>query len=94
MKVLRFATPLCLFLLAIPAGSRLQAQLAAPNESGVSMGHVHLIAHDVEGMRRFFIALGGTSLQDGRLIEFPGVFIMVSQGEPTGGTAGSKNPTG
>jgi catechol 2,3-dioxygenase-like lactoylglutathione lyase family enzyme len=71
------------------SGTRLHAQLAPPNEAGVSMGHIHLTAHDVEGMRQFFISLGGTPLQNGRLIQFPGVYIMVSQGEPTGGTAGS-----
>src|SRR4029450_10369251 len=43
----------------------------------------------VEGMRRFFVAMGGTSLQNGRLIQFPGAFIMVREGEPTGGSAGT-----
>ena len=68
---------------------RVHAQLQPPNEMGVTMGHVHLIAHDVDGMRKFFVGLGGTSIEDGRLIEFPGIFIMVSEGEPTAGTAGS-----
>jgi catechol 2,3-dioxygenase-like lactoylglutathione lyase family enzyme len=73
----------------ILASPRVQAQLAPANESGVSMGHIHLIAHDVDGMRDFFVKLGGVSLQNGRLIQFPGVFIMVTQGDPTAGTAGS-----
>ena len=30
------------------------AQLAAPGEGGVAMGHVHLTAKDVEASRRFF----------------------------------------
>jgi catechol 2,3-dioxygenase-like lactoylglutathione lyase family enzyme len=70
-------------------GPRAHAQLAPFGQSRAVMGHIHLLAHDVEAMRRFFVNLGGTSLQNGRLIQFPGVFIMVSQGEPTGGTAGS-----
>jgi catechol 2,3-dioxygenase-like lactoylglutathione lyase family enzyme len=89
MKTLGFAAILTLCLVAAAAGRAPVAQLAAPNDNGVSMGHIHLTAHDVDGMRKFFVALGGTSRQNGRLIQFPGVFIMVSQGEPTGGTAGS-----
>jgi len=89
MKTLRFATMLTLCLVLAVAGRAAHAQLAAPNESGVSIGHIHLTAHDVDGMRKFFVALGGTPLQDGRLIQFQGIFIMVNQGEPTAGTAGS-----
>jgi hypothetical protein len=59
------------------------AQLAAPGEAGVAMGHVHLVARDVEASRRFFTALGGTPVQNGmlQLIQFSGVFIMLRQGE-------------
>ena len=67
------------------------AQLAAPGEAGVTMGHVHLVARDLDASRRFFTALGGTPVQNGSLemIRFPGVFILLRQGEPTGGTVGS-----
>ena len=44
---------------------RAHAQLAAPGEGGVAMGHVHLTAKDVEASRRFFTALGGTPVQNG-----------------------------
>jgi len=71
------------------AAPRVHAQLTTFSDTGVVMGHVHLLAQDVEGMRRFFVALGGTSLQNGRLIQFPGVYIMVNRGEPAAGTAGS-----
>ena len=55
------------------------------------MGHVHLVARDLEASRRFFTALGGAAVQNGTLqmIQFPGVFILVRQAEPTGGTVGS-----
>jgi catechol 2,3-dioxygenase-like lactoylglutathione lyase family enzyme len=55
------------------------------------MGHVHLVARDLESSRRFFTALGGMPVQNGSLqmIQFPGVFILVRQAEPTGGTVGS-----
>jgi catechol 2,3-dioxygenase-like lactoylglutathione lyase family enzyme len=89
MKTRGFTTLLTLCLVLAGAGRSALAQLAAPNGNGVALGHIHLTAHDVDGMRKFFVALGGTPLQEGRLIQFPGVFIMVSQGEPTAGTAGS-----
>ena len=68
-----------------------QAQLAAPGDAGVTMGHVHLAARDVEASRRFFTALGGTAVQNGsiQMMQFPGVFILLRQAEPTGGTVGS-----
>ena len=68
-----------------------KAQLVQPGEAGVAMGHLHLVARDVEAGRRFFTALGGTPVQNGtlQLIQFPGVFVMLRQGEPTGATVGS-----
>jgi catechol 2,3-dioxygenase-like lactoylglutathione lyase family enzyme len=68
-----------------------EAQLAPLGEGGVAMGHVHLVARDMEGTRRFFTALGGTPVQNGTLqmIQFPGVFVLVRQAEPTAGTVGS-----
>ena len=67
------------------------AQLAAPGEGGVAMGHIHLVARELDASRRFFTALGGSPVQNGTLqmIQFPGVFILVRQAEPTGGTVGS-----
>ena len=75
-------------LMAMP----LLAQLAAPTGSrGVAMGHLHLIVRDVDAQRKFWVALGGTPVKNGtlELIEFPGVYIMLRQGEPTGGSVGS-----
>jgi catechol 2,3-dioxygenase-like lactoylglutathione lyase family enzyme len=68
-----------------------EAQLASPGEGGVAMGHVHLVARDVEASRRFFTSLGGMPVQNGslQLIQFPGVFVMLRQAEPTAGTVGS-----
>jgi catechol 2,3-dioxygenase-like lactoylglutathione lyase family enzyme len=74
-------------LSAIPA----RAQLASPNAAGVAMGHLHLRTKDVEASRKFWTTLGGVPVQNGglQLILFPGVFVMLSAGEPSGGTAGS-----
>ena len=79
------------FVVALLWTSPSHAQLAATGEGGVAMGHLHLVAKDVEASRRFFTSLGGTPVQNGtlQLIQFPGVFVMLRQAEPTGGTVGS-----
>src|SRR3977135_575153 len=56
------------------------AQLAPPNDAGVTMGHVHLAVKDVEAQKRFWsTTMGGTAVQNGplSLIQFPGAFIML-----------------
>jgi catechol 2,3-dioxygenase-like lactoylglutathione lyase family enzyme len=70
---------------------RAEAQLAAPGESGVVQGHLHLSARDPETAQKFWAMLGGTPVQNGtlQLIQFPGTFVMVRKAEPTGGTVGS-----
>jgi catechol 2,3-dioxygenase-like lactoylglutathione lyase family enzyme len=77
-----------LMLTAAPA----RAQLAEPNQVGVTMGHVHLVVRDVEAQKQFWVSmLGGTVVKNGplELIKFPGVFIMLRKGEPTAPPAGS-----
>jgi catechol 2,3-dioxygenase-like lactoylglutathione lyase family enzyme len=68
------------------------AQLSAPNESGISMGHVHLIVKDVDAQKKAWIdGFGAESIKAGQLdlLKLPGIFIIVSKGEPNGGTNGS-----
>lgn len=75
-------------LAALPAG----AQLAPPNSAGVRMGHIHLFVKDVDAQKTFWTAtMGGTVVQNGplMLIQFPGVYIMLRQADPTGPPAGS-----
>ncbi len=43
------------------------AQLAAPNASGVAMGHLHYRVRDVEANKKFWIALGGEEIRSVRL---------------------------
>jgi len=73
---------------ALPA----RADLAAPNALGVSMGHVHLVVKDVEAEKKFLVLLGGVPVSNGTLqmIQFPGVFINLREGMPSGGTIGSR----
>ena len=79
------------FVLSLVVTSRADAQLAAPGESGVVQGHIHLAVRDVEAQQKFWAMLGGTPVQNGtlQLIQFPGTFVMLRKGEPTGGTVGS-----
>jgi catechol 2,3-dioxygenase-like lactoylglutathione lyase family enzyme len=70
----------------------LPAQLAAPNADGISMGHIHLAVKDVEAHKQFWTTMmGGTLVKNGPLemIQFPGVYILLRQAEPTGPPAGS-----
>jgi catechol 2,3-dioxygenase-like lactoylglutathione lyase family enzyme len=78
-------------VLAFSSHARVHAQLAAPGASGVVMGHLHLVVKDIEAHRKFWAALGGTPVQNGtlQLVQFPGVFVMLRQAEPAGGTVGS-----
>jgi extradiol dioxygenase family protein len=66
-------------------------QLAPPGPAGVVMGHLHLTARDGAEGRKFWTAMGGAAVQNGtlQLIQFPGTFVMIRQGQPTAGSAGS-----
>jgi catechol 2,3-dioxygenase-like lactoylglutathione lyase family enzyme len=75
-------------LLATPA----YAQLTMANQLGVTMGHIQLIVKDVEVQKRFWTSVfGGTVVQNGslELIQFPGVFVMLRQGDASGPPAGT-----
>jgi catechol 2,3-dioxygenase-like lactoylglutathione lyase family enzyme len=67
------------------------AQLAAPNDAGVAMGHLHLVVKDLDAQKKFWAMMGGVPVQNGQLalIQFPGTFVMLRQGDPAGGTVGS-----
>ena len=84
----------CLFFLIAAAFAALPAcaQLAPRTAAGVTMGHIHLFVKDVEAQKHFWTAtMGGTVVQNGplMLIQFPGVYIMLRQADPTGPPAGS-----
>jgi catechol 2,3-dioxygenase-like lactoylglutathione lyase family enzyme len=67
------------------------AQLVAPNQAGVSMGHVHLNVQDIEAQKKFWIALGATPTKLGTIdvMKFPDGLIFLRKTEPTGGSVGS-----
>lgn len=84
----RFVSIVCLLLWPISAS---RAQLLAPNEKGASMSHVDTIVRDPDAAERFWVLMGGTPLKvDGAdAIKFPGMFIFLRKGEPSGGTVGT-----
>jgi len=70
----------------------LAAQLAPPNAAGVTMGHVHLYVKNIDAQTHFWTTLmGGKAVHNDKLamIEFPGVFIILRQMDPSGPPAGS-----
>ena len=75
-------------LAALPA----HAQLAQRNQLGVTMGHMHLTVKDVDAQKHFWIDLmGGKLVKNGplELIQFPGVYVMLRQGDASGPPAGT-----
>ena len=67
-----------------------RAQLAPPNEMGVSMGHVHLVVKDVDASKKFWTDLGGTAVKLGPndMVKFPGGVIGLRKGDPASGSGG------
>jgi hypothetical protein len=67
------------------------AQLNAPNEAGVALGHIHMVVKDVEAEKKVWIAMGGQALKVDDLvaIKFPGVLVLVEKGTPSGNNAGA-----
>ena len=87
MKTLIWPISLALFI-PLPA---LRAQLEIPNAAGVTLGHFHTIVTDVEASTKFWTTLGGTAIRiDGMdVMKFPGVFVFLTKGDPSGGSYGS-----
>ena len=70
----------------------LWAQLAPYNDMGVTWGHVHLIVQDREKETKAWLALGGTlgnNLSGNMPIVFPGILVLMLEGKPSAGSAGS-----
>jgi catechol 2,3-dioxygenase-like lactoylglutathione lyase family enzyme len=81
------------FILAISACALL-AQLPAPNQSGVSLGHIHLLVADPETQKKIWVeALGAEATHTGtlELLRLPGIYIIVGKARtaPAEGTDGS-----
>src|SRR5207247_11318889 len=72
--------------IAILCATPARAQLAGPNQVGVTMGHVHLAVTAVDAQKQFWISvMGGTLVRSCALepIQFPGIFIMLRKSQPS-----------
>ena len=81
-------TTMIVVVLALPAHS----QLATPNESGITYGHVHLNVSDIEVHKKLWVDFfGGVVVQKGPLtaIRLPNLLIALTEREPTGPMQGS-----
>jgi len=81
-------TAVALLALVSPA----HAQLAVPNEAGLTYGHMHLNVSDAELHKRLWVEhFGGVLTQKGSLIavRLNGLLIALSGREPTAGSQGS-----
>ena len=69
------------------------AQPAPFNETGVTMGHWHIVSKDVEANKKLFLAMGGKLFMPGGnpLVMFPGVYVnlVLNDQKGDGGTEGS-----
>jgi len=90
MKSRLFAIVVVLGLCALAAAPA-SAQLAPPNAAGVSIGHVHINASDVDAQVRFWTAVGGKIVQREKLtmVQFPGIYVLLRKQDYSGGTVGS-----
>ena len=76
-------------LCATPHGAL--AQLAAPNASGVAMGHLHFVVRDVAVTKAFWEKLGGKPVTLGTTegVKFPDVIVLLQAGESNGSSEGA-----
>ncbi len=82
------------FLILATTVCPLLAQLPAPNQSGVSLGHVHLLVADPETQKKIWVeVLGAETTHSGtlELLRLPGIYIIVGKARtaPAEGTDGS-----
>lgn len=69
-------------------------QTLPPNDSGVSLGHIHFVVTDPDAMRKAWVdVFGAVPSKTGalELLKLPGIFIVVSKANmpPAGGSQGS-----
>jgi catechol 2,3-dioxygenase-like lactoylglutathione lyase family enzyme len=72
--------------LGLACGGTSYAQIAAPGESGISMGHVHLNVADIEAQKKFWISqFDAKPLEREGLpgVKVPGMLILFTQKAPT-----------
>ena len=82
------------FVVFAASAASLLAQLPAPNDSGVSMGHIHMMVADPEAHKKLWVGMLGAEVTRAGSLEMwkmPGMFLMVGKARtpPADGTEGS-----
>src|SRR5678815_2651134 len=70
----------------------LRAQVPPFNAAGVTMGHNHLIVTDTEAHKKIWVGVLGATVSGNpglEFVKFPGAFLILSRGNPTGGSEGT-----
>src|SRR5580700_506770 len=80
--------------LLLASTSGVFAQLAPPNDSGVSLGHIHFVVTDPDATKKAWVdVFGAVPSKTGALdlLKLPGIFVIVSKANtpPAGGSQGS-----
>jgi catechol 2,3-dioxygenase-like lactoylglutathione lyase family enzyme len=92
-KTLSMRGPLLLAVLAVMLSNQsLFAQLAPFNDRGVTNGHIHFLVRDLELQKKLWMDVFGAEVVNfGKLetLKVPGIFVLIIEKEPTGGSAGS-----
>ena len=79
-------------VLALVIATPAFAQLASPNDNGITYGHVHLNVTDIEVHKKLWVDFfGGVVVEKGPLtaIRLPNFLIALTEREPTGPMQGS-----
>lgn len=86
MRKLRWAAVLAL------ATAAASGQLSKPNQAGVSMGHLHIYARDIDAEKKIWTEGFGAApvkLGPNEGVRIPGAVVLFRKGEPAGGSVGS-----
>src|SRR5258708_6757769 len=89
MNLMKLSFSLLLF---VSMHASLRGQLAAPGDSGVAMGHLHLNSKDPEAQARFWAEVldaKRAKFANGDVFKLPGVLVMVRASDPSGPSEGS-----
>jgi catechol 2,3-dioxygenase-like lactoylglutathione lyase family enzyme len=81
-------------LILAAAAAPLFAQLAAPNDAGVSLGHIHMMVTNPEEHKKLWVGLLGAEVTHAGSLEMyklPGIFIIA--GKARGAVEGSDGST-
>jgi catechol 2,3-dioxygenase-like lactoylglutathione lyase family enzyme len=84
----------CIVSLLAASAAGVLPQTLPPNDSGVSLGHVHFVVADPEATKKAWVdVFGAVPSKTGPLdlLKLPGIFVIVSKANmpPAGGTNGS-----